>query len=435
MYEDGYVQVLSMEQSAQLDENEWWIRPAILENRCQRCNQRIDSRYILPNNTLYCPYCIQFGRLTQNEALCSKKARPTSPRKAICTWTGKLTKNQQTVANQLRKCLEQHHHALVWAVTGAGKTEMLFELILTFLKSGKRVAISSPRIDVCLELYPRICQAFSDEDVYLMYGDAKEIYREHTLIVCTTHQLIHFYQAFDLLIIDEIDAFPYEGDEILHFASVQCLKEGGMNVLLTATPPNHLLRRLTTLDHYEIIKLPIRFHQRPLIVPKLVYNEHCDNLTQHPLAARRYLQLISQLVKKWHVLIFCPSIAYTSELCQFTKKHLPQIAMTDVSAVDPNRQIKVQKLRQHEYELFFTTTILERGVTINEVAVLVIAAHHKVYSKSALVQIAGRADRKGQKVNGDVYFLLNEYTPAIKQACKEISEMNRLARELIENEV
>ena len=66
---------------------------------------------------------------------------------------------------------------------------------------------------------------------------------------------------------------------------------------------------------------------------------------------------------------------------------------------------------------------------------IVIAAHHKVYSKSALVQIAGRADRKGQKVNGDVYFFLNEYTPAIKQACKEISEMNRLARELIENEV
>ena len=163
MYEDGYVQVLSMEQSAQLDENEWWIRPAILENRCQRCNQRIDSRYILPNNTLYCPYCIQFGRPNRKMKRCvRKKLVQASPRKAICTWTGKLTKNQQTVANQLRKCLEQHHHALVWAVTGAGKTEMLFELILTFLKSGKRVAISSPRIDVCLELYPRICQAFSD---------------------------------------------------------------------------------------------------------------------------------------------------------------------------------------------------------------------------------------------------------------------------------
>ena len=99
------------------------------------------------------------------------------------------------------------------------------------------------------------------------------------------------------------------------------------------------------------------------------------------------------------------------------------------------KAIKVQKLRQHEYELFFTTTILERGVTIDEVAVIVIAAHHKVYSKSALVQIAGRADRKGKKVNGDVYFLLNEYTPAIKQACLEIKEMNRLAKGLIENEV
>ena len=77
MYEDGYVQVLSMEQSAQLDENEWWVRPAIVENRCQRCNQMIDNRYTLPNDILYCPHCIRFGRLTQNETLCSKKAQPT----------------------------------------------------------------------------------------------------------------------------------------------------------------------------------------------------------------------------------------------------------------------------------------------------------------------------------------------------------------------
>lgn len=435
MYEDGYVQVLSIEQSVHLDKDEWWIRPAILENCCQRCNQMIDERYTLPKGVLYCPHCIQFGRITQEDVLCSKKSIPLRSRDAVCTWSGKLTNNQQHVANQLHECLEKHYHVLVWAVTGAGKTEMLFELILTFLRNGKRVAISSPRIDVCLELYPRICQAFSNEEVYLMYGNIKEPYREHSLLICTTHQLIHFYQAFDLLIIDEIDAFPYEGNAMLRYASTQSLKKGGMNVLLTATPSNHLLRQLKTLDNYEIIKLPIRFHQRPLIVPKLIYNEHCDKLIQYPLAARRYLQLIYRLVKKWHVLIFCPSIAYTSELCCFTKKYLPKVTMTDVSAVDPNRQIKVQKLRKHEYEIFFTTTILERGVTIDEVAVVVIAAHHKVYSKSALVQIAGRADRKGKKVNGDVYFLLNDYTPAIKQACLEIKEMNRLAKEVIGNEV
>lgn len=43
-------------------------------------------------------------------------------------------------------------------------------------------------------------------------------------------------------------------------------------------------------------------------------------------------------------------------------------------------------------KFFFTTTILERGVTIDEVAVVVVAAQHKVFTKSALVQIAGRAD-------------------------------------------
>ena len=104
--------------------------------------------------------------------------------------------------------------------------------------------------------------------------------------------------------------------------------------------------------------------------------------------------------------------------------------MTDVSAIDPNRPLKVEKLRRHEYEIFFTTTILERGVTIDEVAVVVVAAQHKVFTKSALVQIAGRADRKGKNINGEVYFLLNEYSLAVKQACQEIKDMNELARKV-----
>lgn len=28
------------------------------------------------------------------------------------------------------------------------------------------------------------------------------------LVICTTHQLMKYYQAFDLLIIDEVDSFP-----------------------------------------------------------------------------------------------------------------------------------------------------------------------------------------------------------------------------------
>lgn len=431
MREDGYIEICNLQESEKLSKKEWWVRPAILDGRCQRCNQLVSSECQLPNGVIYCPHCIQFGRLTNQQYLCSKKNISTVTKaQAQCTWEGSLTIYQQKVADGLKHCLKNHHHALVWAVTGAGKTEMLFPLILTFLKQGKRVAISSPRIDVCLELYPRICQAFAKEDVCLMYGKSKEEYREKSFVVCTTHQLVHFYRAFDLLIIDEIDAFPYEGDEMLHFASKQSLKLDGMQVLLTATPPNPLIKKVTADHSWEVLKLPIRFHQRPLLVPKLIFNEYCDDLTSHPIAFHRFLKLVEYLSKKWHVLVFCPSIAYTKILCSQTKKFLPKIKMTDVSAIDPNRPLKVEKLRRHEYEIFFTTTILERGVTIDEVAVVVVAAQHKVFTKSALVQIAGRADRKGKNINGEVYFLLNEYSLAVKQACQEIKDMNELAKKV-----
>lgn len=39
------------------------------------------------------------------------------------------------------------------------------------------------------------------------------------LVICTTHQLLKYYQAFDLLIIDEIDSFPYAGNPQLYFAA------------------------------------------------------------------------------------------------------------------------------------------------------------------------------------------------------------------------
>ena len=37
---------------------------------------------------------------------------------------------------------------------------------------------------------------FPDEDVYLMYGDAKEIYREHTLIVLYNPSADSFLSGF-----------------------------------------------------------------------------------------------------------------------------------------------------------------------------------------------------------------------------------------------
>ncbi|MBU5224822.1 DNA/RNA helicase, partial [Vibrio cholerae] len=61
-----------------------------------------------------------------------------------------------------------------------------------------------------------------------------------------------------------------------------------------------------------------------------------------------------------------------------------------VHAEDPDRKEKVQKMRNKEVDLLVTTTILERGVTFPNVDVAVLGAENRIFTESALVQIAGR---------------------------------------------
>ncbi len=155
---------------------------------------------------------------------------------APLTWTGQLTPLQAGCSSQIRQYFKSREDHLMWSVTGAGKTEMLFEGIAWAIANGLRVAIASPRVDVCLELAPRLKQAFSTTDQVVLYGDMPDDYRYCQLTICTTHQLLRFYHAFDVLVIDEVDAFPYAADPGLHFAVQQAKKTAGAALYLTATP-------------------------------------------------------------------------------------------------------------------------------------------------------------------------------------------------------
>lgn len=62
-----------------------------------------------------------------------------------------------------------------------------------------------------------------------------------------------------------------------------------------------------------------------------------------------------------------------------------------------------------------TTTILERGVTFPCVDVFVLLANHKLYSKSALVQIAGRVGRSVERPTGELLFLHDGTTKAMQK--------------------
>jgi late competence protein required for DNA uptake (superfamily II DNA/RNA helicase) len=99
-------------------------------------------------------------------------------------------------------------------VTGAGKTEMMFPLLEEVLSRGGRALVATPRRDVVLELAPRLAKAFPGTKLAVLYGGSEDRWSNAPLTLATTHQLLRFQEAFDLVLIDELDAFPYMPESI-----------------------------------------------------------------------------------------------------------------------------------------------------------------------------------------------------------------------------
>ena len=106
-------------------------------------------------------------------------------------------------------------------------------------------------------------------DIGLLHGESEPYFRT-PLVIATTHQLLKFYQAFDLLIVDEVDAFPYVDNKILYKAVKNCVKEDGLSIFLTATSTDELDKKVR-LGELKRLSLPRRFHGNPLIIPKPVW--------------------------------------------------------------------------------------------------------------------------------------------------------------------
>ena len=400
---------------------------------CQRCSGRTPlAQAMLPNGDYYCRNCIQFGRLTSQ----SKLYRIKEPNRfeiptEILTWKGLLSPFQAKCAQQLIEKVAQHQNHLVWAVTGAGKTEMLFPMLTESIRRGKRIAIASPRIDVCNELFPRIQAAFVNIDCLLLHGQANQYFYSQ-LTVCTTHQLMKFYHAFDILIIDEVDSFPYVNNLSLAAGAKNACKENGVMLYLTATPDENSLKmirkRQLTLDY-----LSLRFHQHHLPEIKfMVERQMRRQVDQQKLSFKLRKIILKWVAQQTPFLIFVPRVKLLMPLYEAVQKIVPStVTGNTVHANDPQRLEKVQRLRDGEYRYLVTTTILERGVTFKNLDLMVWDANDSNFSRSSLVQIAGRVGRSRERPTGDVYFIIDHYSLKLQQAAGQIKKLNRKAAELL----
>ena len=391
---------------------------------CQRCNSLILEEWYLPIGAYYCRECLLMKRVRSDQAL-YYFPQENFPKQDVLKWRGQLTPFQEKVSEGSIRAVEKKEPTLVHAVTGAGKTEMIYQVVAKVIDDGGAVCLASPRIDVCLELYKRLQNDFAC-DIALLHGESEPYFRT-PLVIATTHQLLKFYHAFDLLIVDEVDAFPYVDNTMLYYAVKNSVKEDGLRIFLTATSTDELDRKVRT-GELKRLSLPRRFHGNPLIIPKPLWLSDFNScLEKSQLSSKLKTYIERQRRTGYPLLIFASEIKKGEKLKEILQEQFPNENIGFVSSVTENRLEQVQAFRDGELTILISTTILERGVTFPCVDVFVVEANHRLFTKSSLIQIGGRVGRSMDRPTGELLFFHDGLNASIKKAIKEIKQMNKEA--------
>ncbi|MGX0074162.1 competence protein ComFA [Staphylococcus epidermidis] len=369
---------------------------------------------ILDKTITYCRRCIQLGRMDSITDICIVKSFQKAT-KANYQLPFELSKQQQYASEAIIQAIKNNNDLLLYAVTGAGKTEMMFEGIRIARQMGHNIAIVSPRVDVIIEISHRIKDAFIDERIDVLHQSSRQQYNGH-FVIATIHQLLRFKQHFDTVFVDEVDAFPLSMDPQLSNAIQLASKLNHSHIFMTATPPRHFLKQFPP---EKIIKLPARFHRHPLPIPKFKYFKLKSTRKQNLL-----LNLFrNQINQQRFTLVFFNNIEIMNKTYQQYKMDIADLIC--VHSEDDLRFEKIEDLRRGQYKIVFTTTILERGFTMTHLDVVVVDAGS--FQQEALIQIAGRVGRKQQSPSGLVLFLHEGVTLSMVLAKRNIISMNRLA--------
>ncbi|TCP26023.1 competence protein ComFA [Scopulibacillus darangshiensis] len=385
---------------------------------CARCMKRCH----------YCRQCLTMGVVKQCSSLVTWTGPPpiipSYEDETLCRWKGTLSDAQADASHSLLKAVRDSKDFLIWAVCGAGKTEVLFQAIEKLLANGKRTAIATPRTDVVIELLPRLQKAFPSVPISALYGGSTERIPGAPFVIATTHQLLRFKAYFDAIIIDEVDAFPFHHDPMLLYAVKKALKPSSPTIYLTATPTGELKKRF--LSHrLNGVKIPRRYHGHPLPVPKSVWAGNWRKQIKNGRLSKTFLDWLKERVELQRpIFIFVPSVEVLRQLTRLLNEYV-KAGAASVHAEDPERHQKVADFRKGTIRILVTTTILERGVTVPFADAAVFGADDHVFNESALVQISGRIGRDSRDPGGDIIFFHFGVTLEMVKARTHIMDMNK----------
>ena len=374
--------------------------------KCERCGNEDLKYFYLDGNQYYCRKCIQFGRVNVGEKIIPKsyecKKHRVHPKLDF-----NLTIAQKEVSNKILENAIHHEDSLVYACCGAGKTEITFEVITYYLNHGYKVGFAISRRQVVLEIASRLKKAFPRLKVVPVCQGYTEI-DDGDLIVCTMHQLYRYHQTFDLLIMDEVDAFPYKNNEVLEKVAMNACK--GVKIYLTATPTEKMLEDVKK-NQLKMVELFVRPHGHAQVVPKTILL---------PLSLQIIHVLAMYYKNKGQWLIFVPTI----EKANLYSKIFFFFKCTSFTSKTENKEEIIDKFRDKTYSILFTSTILERGVTFKKIHVAVLQSDHQVFDEASLIQIVGRVGRDPNYPTGICNLYGEKNTHSMKRCVNAIKKMN-----------
>lgn len=409
--------------------------------RCSRCGsiKGVIRRYCPSCDSDECAVCTScegLGEARECKELFlfpvySKRQAESKQRDIVASLDFELTQPQHDASIAVSSFVEKNaeRECLVWAVCGAGKTEVVFKAIEDAVRLEKHVLYAIPRRDVVVELAERLKKAFGSLKIAVLYGGGPPYEGEPDVVLSTTHQVLRFNNFFDLAIIDEVDAFPYNGSDMLVAGVRRAIKKNAQLIYMTATP-DRALKKKAVEGELALVTIPARHHSRPLPVPVLLAESIPESgklpLGSLPIRIREFIS--GSLSEGYPLFVFSPTVSLVNSYYDLLSREFCDASITFCYSHDPDRDAKREGLRSGKYDIVVTTSIMERGITIPKCDVLVMNADYSnIFDERALVQMAGRAGRLAVRPTGSVLFVGTKISAEMKQAVEDIEYMNGIA--------
>ncbi len=186
-------------------------------------------------------------------------------------------------------------------------------------------------------------------------------------------------------------------------------------ICLSATPDQELLKKEKEGTLIRLV-LNRRPHGHPLPVPEIKIVP--DKIM--------FFSLIQWLRKhRWQsCMVFVPSIRKAQYLYYFLSVFFSCCLCTSHTE---NRDEVIRKFKEKKNGVMLCTTVMERGLTIENVQVCVFQADSRIFDEAGLVQMAGRVGRVFAYPEGDVLFLCRRRSEKAERCAASLREANACA--------